>query len=195
MHLYSDLLNFISTYGYWGVFFGALLEGETLILISGFLVHEGYLLLRYVLVFGFIGAVLGDGIWFLLGKYWGDKILSAWPWFKEVTHKPIGYMTKKPALVSFWVRFIYGFRHVIPFSLGMTRYPFHKFLFWNSLGALFWVFIFAGGGYIFGNILETFLGRLKHYQLVTVIIVILIIVLFNYIAKLFKRSVETVMKE
>jgi membrane protein DedA with SNARE-associated domain len=65
----------------------------------------------------------------------------------------------------------------------------------NSLAHLVLVLLFAGGGYIFGNILETFLGRLKHYQLVTVIIVIIVIVLFNYIAKFLKKSVETVVKE
>jgi membrane protein DedA with SNARE-associated domain len=129
MHIYADILSFISDYGYLGVFLGAVLEGETLIMMSGFLVHEKYLLFRYVLLFGFLGAVIGDLSWFLLGKYKGNTLLSKWPWLKRVSQKPVGYINKKPALVSFWVRFIYGFRHIIPFTLGMSGYPTRLFIF------------------------------------------------------------------
>lgn len=195
MQIYNDILSFISDYGYLGVFLGAVLEGETLIMISGFLVHEKYLLFKYVLLFGFLGAVVGDVTWFLLGKYKGDVLLSKWPWLKRVSQKPVGYINRKPALVSFWVRFIYGFRHIIPFTLGMSKYPLRSFLFWNSLGALFWVTIFTLGGFLLGNILESFLGHLKRYQLVTVLLVIIVFVIINLLSKLFKKSVENAVRE
>lgn len=195
MELYANIVGFISNYGYLAVFLGAVLEGEAMTMISGFLAHEGLLSFTYVILFGFLGATLGDSIWFLLGRHKGDKLLSKWPWFKRLTQKPIGHITKRPALVSFWLRFIYGLRHVLPFSLGVSKYPYHKFLFWNALGGLFWVITFASGGYLLGNILETFLGHLRRYQFVTVLLVIVVIVIFNLVAKLFKKSVENVVKE
>lgn len=195
MHTYAHILNFIEMYGYAAVFLGAFLEGETIVLISGLLVHQDILLFSPVLLFGFLGAVLGDTVWFLLGKYKGEKMLSRFPRLQKLSEKPSRYIMKKPALISFWVRFIYGFRHIIPFSLGMSGYSLRLFVFWNSLGALFWVLLFTSGGYLLGNILESFLGRLKHYQITIVIVVIIMIVLFNLIAKIFKVSVEKVVKE
>lgn len=195
MHIYSELLSFIENYGYIGVFFGALLEGEALMLISGFLVHENVLKFDYILFFGFFGAVIGDTVWFLLGKYKGEKLLNRFAWLRKVSTKPVSYISKKPAMTAFWVRFIYGFRHIIPMSLGMTKYPLYKFMFWNSLGAMFWVTAFVYGGYLLGDILESLVGNLKKYQMVTVLLVIILVVAFNLLAKLFKKSVEGVVKE
>lgn len=195
MHIYTELLSFIENYGYIGVFFGALLEGEALMLISGFLVHEKVLQFDYILIFGFLGAVIGDTAWFLLGKYKGEKLLNRFAWLKKISSKPVGYISRKPAMTAFWVRFIYGFRHIIPMSLGMTKYPLYKFMFWNSLGAAFWVTSFVYGGYLLGDILESVVGHLRKYQLVTVLLVMVLVVAFNLLAKLFKKSVEGVVKE
>jgi membrane protein DedA with SNARE-associated domain len=195
MHLYSELLQFIENYGYIGVFLGALLEGEAIMLISGFLVHQKVLHFDYILLFGFLGAVIGDTAWFLLGKYKGEKLLNRFAWLRKVSTRPVSYISKKPAMTAFWVRFIYGFRHIIPMSLGMTKYPLYKFVFWNSLGAMFWVASFVYGGYLLGDILESVVGHLRKYQLVTVLLVIVLVVVFNLIARLFKKSIEGVVKE
>ena len=189
MHLYNEILSFIMSYGYLAIFVGAILEGEAIILISGFLIHQGLLAFPLVFVVGFLGAIIGDGSWFLLGKYKGTSLISRWKWLQEKSHKPIKFLTQKPATVSFWVRFMYGLRHVIPFSLGMSGYKSRLFFFWNTLGAIMWLVFFISSGFVFGNILETFVGHLKRYQMVVVIIVIIIIFIFNVIARSFKKSI------
>lgn len=44
-----SLENVIESYGYWALFLGTLLEGETFVVIAGFLAHQGYLQLKLVI--------------------------------------------------------------------------------------------------------------------------------------------------
>jgi membrane protein DedA with SNARE-associated domain len=54
------LESLIETYGYWAVLLGTVLEGETVVVIAGFLAHQGYLQLKFVIFFSFLGSLIGD---------------------------------------------------------------------------------------------------------------------------------------
>src|SRR5215212_11637089 len=63
------ILSLIGHYGYLVILFGVMLEstgvplpGETILLASGLLVQRGYLDLGDAIVFGILGAVVGDQI-------------------------------------------------------------------------------------------------------------------------------------
>jgi hypothetical protein len=61
----------IARYGYAAVFAGTLLEGETLLLLAAYAAHRGYLDWATVVVVAWLGATLGDQLWFALGRYRG----------------------------------------------------------------------------------------------------------------------------
>ena len=44
-----SLPQLLTDYGYWAVFVGSLLEGETILILAGFAAHRGYLSLPLVM--------------------------------------------------------------------------------------------------------------------------------------------------
>ena len=190
MSLPLKLFTLISTYGYAAIFVGAIFEGEAIILLAGILVHEGHLSLPLILIFAFLGAVVGDLTWFLLGRFGGLKIGERWPWFKKIAGKPVSLVGKNPILIAFFMRFMYGFRIIVPFSLGMSGLPPRKFIFWNALGAGAWVGVFVGLGYLLAGALTAVVGKLKHFGLILVMLAILAFVTFNFLARWLKKLLK-----
>ena len=88
----------VSAYGYPALFIGTFLEGETILVIAGFLAHRGYLELPWVIVIAFLGTFSGDQFYFWLGRTKGVRFLTRRPSYRGVEkaqdllekhHKPI----------------------------------------------------------------------------------------------------------
>jgi membrane protein DedA with SNARE-associated domain len=73
------LSELVTTFGYYAVFFGALLEGETILIFAGFAAHRGMLDIRYVIAIAFVASTLGDQIFFHLGRLYGVALLGRFP--------------------------------------------------------------------------------------------------------------------
>ena len=76
-----NLPELIENYGYWVVFAGTLLEGESVLLLAGFSAYSGLLELHTVIGVATLGSFLGDQLWFLLGRTQGAKLLARFPDF------------------------------------------------------------------------------------------------------------------
>ena len=188
------LTAFIATYGYVAVFFGAVFEGETVLILGGFAVHEGYLSIAPLFLAAFLGAVVGDSSWFLLGKYRGAHILRRFPWFKKWAGQPLRLVHAKPRFLSFSMRFLYGFRNVVPFGLGMSPLPFHTFLVWNALGAILWTLTIGTAGYLFGDILEYALGNIRRYEFEIIVVAIAGLMTVYSVAKFGQYALRNILK-
>lgn len=185
--MYEHFLSLIQSYGYIAVFIGSVFEGESIMLVSGVLAHEGYLSFSKMIGVAFLGAVVGDWGWFYLGRGYGVSLLNRFAFIKKMMSKPTDIIHKNPIKLSFFMRFMYGFRHVIPFSLGMSKLPARIFFFWNALGAGLWAVVFGSAGYLLINIIETVLGNIRKYQIILIVGVILALGLINFILYLVKK--------
>ncbi len=182
-----SLSVFVDTYGYLAIFLGSIVEGETVVLLSGFLSNQDYLSFPWIIFYALLATLCNDWGWFLIGRYRGEFIFGHVGWLKKFLGKPIAIVAKKPATLSFLMRFMYGFRHIIPFSLGMSKTSAKIFFFWNSLGALVWVSIFGTAGYFVGGVLESMLGRFRRYELLLAVCIVAVIILINVISRFIKR--------
>jgi membrane protein DedA with SNARE-associated domain len=73
------LESLIATYSYPALFAGTVLEGEAVLIIAGFLAYRGYLELPYVILVAFLGAFLGDQLFFQIGRRVGAAFLEKRP--------------------------------------------------------------------------------------------------------------------
>lgn len=69
------LENLIGNYGYYALFIGTLLEGETIMLIAGFMAHQSYLNIYLTIAVGFAGTLLCDQFLFFLADLRGRPFL------------------------------------------------------------------------------------------------------------------------
>lgn len=159
-----SLIALIAAYGYYAVFLGAFIEGETVLVLGGIAAHRGYLDLPWVMAAAFAGGWLSDQLYFFLGRRHGHAILTRFPALRARAHKVQRLVERYHAPLILAVRFLYGLRAVGPMTIGMSAVPTRRFLALNALGAIFWAVAVVAAGYAFSSALEALLPQIRHYE-------------------------------
>ncbi|HEY3309235.1 MAG TPA: LssY C-terminal domain-containing protein [Desulfuromonadaceae bacterium] len=165
MEIINNLLPQIEHFrilGYWLVLFISLLEslvlvgvivpGAVLVVFAGALAAQGYFDLGDLVWFTAIGAVLGDGISFLLGQR-GTGLFKETNKVLKVSYLEAGeqFFRKHGAKSIFLGRFIGLVRAVIPFVAGLSGMAAKRFYLWNILSAFAWAASHLLAGYFLGQ--------------------------------------------
>ncbi|HEY0290445.1 MAG TPA: DedA family protein [Pseudomonas sp.] len=178
-----DINYLLSTYGYWAVFIGCLLEGETVLILGGMAAHQNILTLWQIIAYASVAGMLGDQILFWTGRYFGARLLPRLHRHQAAIKRVSGLIERYPSASIFSVRFIYGMRLVGPMVIGASDLSPLRFSLVNLVGAIVWASIFASAGYWAGEFLEQLLGNLKPYRLpIAVVVVVLagVVALFRH---------------
>ena len=162
----------VAVYGYLGIFIGTLLEGETVLILAGFLAHRGYLEIPTVIAAAFAGTVAGDQLYFFLGRAKGIPFLETRRAWRDKAERVFSLLNGHQILVIFGFRFLYGMRTVTPFIIGASGIKIRRFLVLNLLGAAIWAIIIGVSGYLFGGVLEMVLKEIKRFEMWVVFIII-----------------------
>lgn len=165
MFEHIDVHYWLATYGYWAVFFGCLLEGETILILGGMAAHQHLLHLWPVIGWASLGGMLGDQLLFWSGRYFGGRLLPRLQKKQASIERVTGLITRYPSTSVFAVRFLYGMRLVGPVVIGASGLSPLRFTLLNAVGAVVWATLFASAGYWAGEALEGLLGNLKPYRL------------------------------
>ncbi len=132
------LEKMVSNYGYIAIVIGTFLEGETILVLGGFLAHRGYLNLPWVILSAFAGTFAGDQLFFFLGRFKGTKWLEKRPEWKRRSTRAFQLLKKHQLWVILGFRFIYGVRTITPFVIGASGVKPLRFLALNGSGAVAW---------------------------------------------------------
>lgn len=159
-----SISSLIATYGYYALFLGTLLEGETVLVAAGYAAHRGLLELPWVIVIAFFGGTLGDQVAFLVGRRYGSRLLARYPALQSHAVKVRALLNRYHTSLILAVRFLYGLRIAGPLVIGMSDVTLLRFMLLNMAGALIWAVSVALAGYYFGAMLELVLIDLKHFD-------------------------------
>lgn len=154
----------IADFGYLAILIGTFLEGETILVLGGFAAQRGYLELEWVIVTAFIGTLIGDQLYYYIGRFKGAAVLSWRPSWKKPARKLFVLLKRHQILLVLGFRFLYGWRTVAPFLFGASRIPPIRFLILNIIGAAVWAVAVGYLGYYFGRAFELMLDNIKQYE-------------------------------
>lgn len=163
----DTLHHLIERFGILAIFLGCVAEGESAAIIGGFFAHQRILEPWHVFVAAFVGAFLGDTLFFVLGRrFSGNK------WVRLLRRRP-GFshayrmVQAHPNLFVLSNRYIYGLRLVGGIAAGLSTIPVLRFAGLNALSAFVWAALFTSLGFIFGLGAERIIGDalLKHQRL------------------------------
>ena len=154
----------LQKFGYWAIFVGTFLEGETILVLAGFFAERGYLSLTLVVLWAFAGAYLGHIFWFWLGRSQGVKLLDRFPKMKKHFGKGIRMFERYGAPAIFITQWLYGLRITCAVIIGISRISTVKFLIYEAITCAIWAIVIAGLGYVFGTAIERVLGRAAHIE-------------------------------
>ena len=188
------IIDFILSYGYVAILLGSFFDGETVLILGGLAVHQGLLDLPLVFLCSLIGTLISDNTFFLLGRYKGHKLVAKYKFFSKLTVVSEKISGKRAPFLAFAMRFMYGFRHLVPFSLGMSTIKIRTFLLFNFLGGLTWVLVAGFAGYLFGDVLEIFFGHLRRYEFRVIVITIIVVILGGVIYRFLRHGLKNFLK-
>lgn len=159
------LQELISVYGYAAIAVGTFFEGEMVLVLGGLAAHRGLLDLFWVVACAFVGTLLGDQLYFYIGRFKGQKMLNKRPNWKARAEKVFSIMDKHETLLVLGYRFLYGLRTVTPFALGISGITPLRFLILNAIGALAWAILVGVVSYVFGRAIEVIISDIQRYQM------------------------------
>jgi membrane protein DedA with SNARE-associated domain len=127
---------------------------ETLMVISGVMIHQGQMNPIPTLIAAYTGSMCGITISYLLGRTAGHYIIKRYGKFVGINdanlqkaHDWYGYMGKWTLTFGY---FIPGVRHVTGIFAGMSELDYPKFALFAYVGAFLWATVFLTIGYFFG---------------------------------------------
>jgi membrane protein DedA with SNARE-associated domain len=159
------LQHFLQEFGYFALFLGTFFEGETILVLAGFLAFRGYMDINLVVVVAFFGSYAGDQLWYFMGRKHGRKLLARKPRWQLLGDRALEHIRRHPDIWVLSFRFVYGLRTVMPVAIGLSGYPPGRYLLLNGIGAAVWAAALGAAAFKFGAVLEGLLGNVKKYEL------------------------------
>src|SRR5215212_630095 len=152
----------IEHYGYLIVFFGVTLgtagipfPSAAILLASGVLVQQGHLNLTYAILFGVLGAIVGNQIGYWVGLRAERPFLLKWGRYVRLTPERLDrverLLARHGGKAVFAARFFSVSRLLEALVAGVSRMPWGTFLIYSVLGGAVWATAVVLVGYFFGE--------------------------------------------
>jgi membrane protein DedA with SNARE-associated domain len=107
-----------------------------------------------VILAAFTGSLLGDQLYFFIGRFYGRSLLQKRPHWQARTEKLNHLIERWGDFLIIGFRFFYGLRTVSPFVFGMSNIRIPRFFLLNATGAALWASSIGTLGYLFGRGLQ-----------------------------------------
>lgn len=136
------------------------LPGDSLLFAAGALSATGALSIELVVPLLVLAAVLGDAVNYWVGSRLAHRFLEGEErttglhrWVKrQHVQRAHAFFVKHGGKAVVLARFVPIVRTFVPFVAGGADMPYRAFAVYNVAGAIAWVGICVGAGYVFGNI-------------------------------------------
>lgn len=163
--LLTDIIGFLRAVGPEVVFFATLVEtalfigllipAEATVLVAAFLVSEGVFEMEHVLVATLGGALIGDQIGYVLGRFGGRRYAARGGWIGRLwgrsEPRARRMFGRHPIVAVSLARFVSFVRTVMPWLAGMTHMAYGRFVFYDVLGVIGWSVASVMAGYLAGE--------------------------------------------
>jgi membrane protein DedA with SNARE-associated domain len=166
----------ISRLGYVGVLLGTFLEGETTILLAAIFAKLGYLRLKPVIFWSFIGTFSGDCSFFFLGKFFGRSVIERCEFLRTKALTSSKIIHQYGHLILLIMRFLAGFRSIILVLLGCADLRARRFLLIDVATSAAWSVLISMLGYSFANVVYIFVRDTKGYEKIIIPLAVIVAV-------------------
>jgi membrane protein DedA with SNARE-associated domain len=188
--LFLHYLEVFRTAAYAVIFLGLVLEGELVLFTALVLAHQGYLRIGELIPVVIVGVLLGDYLWYRVGRYMGDtpsrfshlaakasKIFS-----RSITDNPLRVL-----LVS---KFTYGLHRLTLVSVGIHKLPPKIFFRNDALAVCVWLAVVGSAAWAASASLSLFKHYLKYAEASIFAAVFIVYLLEWAVAKFLREKKE-----
>jgi membrane protein DedA with SNARE-associated domain len=129
-------------------------------IFGGIAAHEGELRLARVIFAITIGGWVATMLLYVLGRWKWEFIRRRFPRWRATGTVALRVVRNNPLKASFFVRFAFGLRIVLPMACGAAQVSPYVFFPMSLVGSALWTSLFAGIGYAAGEAAVQAVGHL-----------------------------------
>jgi membrane-associated protein len=176
LHFDKHLIEFVRDYGSWvyailftivfaetGFVVTPFLPGDSLLFAAGALCATGELRLTAMLALLVFAAFMGNTVNYAVGRYIGPRVFTgsqsksgSEPGFrllnKDYLDRAHAFFERYGGKAIILGRFVPIVRTFVPFVAGAAQMTTASFVLYNIVGAVAWVTLCLGAGWLFGNV-------------------------------------------
>lgn len=174
----DTIIHYLQIYQLPAIFAGSFFFGETVVISAAFLAGQHLWSVWNVFWICFLGTVISDTLWFILGKKFTTKIEEHEKHgsrYRKVVAKINKYVGNRIFLALLFIKFLYGTRILTIFYISARKVSFWKFTLFNSLGTVIWLSIIIGAGYLAGKGTANYLASITDIKYVALALVAFIL--------------------
>lgn len=137
-----------------GLLIGFFLPGDSLLFTAGLLASRGYFSIWALVIGGAIAAIIGNQVGYHFGRKFGPKIFNkeeSFLFHKDHIVRAEKFYEKYGGSALIISRFTPIVRTFVPILAGVGRMNYRKFLVYNIVGGILWVFSVSFAGYLLGK--------------------------------------------
>jgi membrane-associated protein len=159
------LIIFLAVLSERSILIGLLVPGDVIIALGGIYAARGDLNVVAVIAIAFVAALIGESIGFWLGHRYGMRLVRRLPFVNRFEHKLEAVQDHFKQHGGWTValgRYATAAGAVIPFTAGMGRMSYRRFLLFDAPAVLLWAIGITLVGYVFGSnlgLVERILSR------------------------------------
>ncbi len=159
---------------------GMIVPGVAMMFAVGALISTGSLSFWPTLCWAVAGAVVGDGVSFLIGRHFRERLVSLWPFDRhpQMLERGVGFFQRYGGKSVILGRFVGPIRAVIPLVAGMFGMQPSRFFLANLFSAFAWAPAYLLPGMLFGASLE--LASEVALRLVLLLVLLATLLLFVF---------------
>ena len=189
MHsLLLELFGFWKPFVYVAAFISVVIEGDGPLFAFGFLAHQRSLNLLLLVAALYVGTVIGDMLWYLLGYRGLQNLPRIKRWADRIAEPFDGHLTLRPFRTLFVSKFIYGVHHAFWVRWGILKFPLRGLAVFDLFTSAWWIGIIGGLGYFSRSGLHP-LGRYVRYtEMLLLGVVVLFFVAKHFADKLLRKK-------
>jgi membrane-associated protein len=183
--VWTYVLLFLIIFAETGLVVTPFLPGDSLLFAAGAVaaLDDANLNVWLLLIVLSVAAILGDTINYWIGHWVGPRAFSGKIRFlkKEHLDRTHAFYEKHGGKAIILARFVPIVRTFAPFVAGIGAMTYSKFILYNVVGGLVWVFLFTLLGYFFGQ--QEFVQHNFEYVVIAIILISLVPMIWEFAAE------------
>ena len=147
------LVAFLGIFAETSLFIGLLIPGDTIVLFTS-TANRTFLDWLLLLLTVLAGSLAGESLGYLIGAWFGPRLrasrLGARIGERNWVRAEL-WVTRRGGLAIFLSRFLPILHALVPVTVGMSEYPYRRFLAWTAPACLLWGLVYVSVGTAAGS--------------------------------------------